>query len=185
MPLVRGRTLVPLRAFIKETFGEGGWQRLLAEMPPPMREPLDGLIVAEAWYDRSVHVAFLESSWRLWASEVPDLGAKLGARVARHHDRFYLRPLLKLAGPMAVVGRAAAIYREYFQGGEMAIVERREQGARVMLDDKHTPRQFCAETLPGFISELIRLAGSTPVRVAHDVCRHGGAPHCEIDIEWT
>jgi len=109
---------------------------------------------------------------------------RMCGRVAKHHDRFYLRPLLKLGGPMPVVRRAAALYREYFQGGEMALIERREHGARVQIDDAHAPRQFCSDTLPGFIEELIRLSGRKPVRVLQDVCRFAGASHCEIDIEW-
>jgi len=185
MALVRGRTLVPLRAFVKETYGEPGWQRLLGELPPPVREILDGLVVPDAWYDRAAHVGLIEVSFRLWGSETPNLGRKMGGRVAKHHDRFYLRPLLKLGGPMAVVGRAASLYRDYFQGGEMSIVARREHGARVTLNDPHCPPQFCSETLLGFIEELIRLSGRKPVRVAQDVCRFAGATHCEMDIEWT
>src|SRR5258708_5873174 len=77
-----------------------------------------------------------------------------GGGVAEPHARFYGRRVLKRGGPMAVVGRAASLYRDYFQGGEMSIVERREQGGRVPLDDPHCPPQFCGETLLGFIEEL-------------------------------
>lgn len=184
MALVRGRTLVPLRAFFKETFGEDGWKRLLAELAPKDREVLDGFILPDAWYDRHLHVALLETGPRLFGREMPDIGRRMGARVARHHDRFYLRPLLKLGGPMMVVKRASALYREYFQGGEMAVLERRETGARVMIDDPFAPPFFCGETLLGFAEELVRLSGRTPVHVKQLVCRHEGADHCEMDLEW-
>jgi hypothetical protein len=182
--LVRGRTLVPVRAFLKESFGARGWARVLAELPPPDRAVLDGLIVPDAWYERRLHSALLEQAFRFWHKEMPDLGRNLGARVAAHHDRFYLRPLIRLGGPMIVVKRAAALYREYFQGGDLSVIERRENGARLRLDDPHALRWFCGETLPGFARGIASLAGRRVVRAEQVVCRFDGADHCELELEW-
>lgn len=184
MALVRGRTLVPLRAFLKETFGEEGWRRLLGELAPPQRSVLEGLILPDAWYDRMIHRAMLETTARLWAEEMPDIGRRMGARVAWHHDRFYLRPLVKLGGPIVILKRASGLYREYFQGGKMAVLEQRGAGARLLVDDPHAPPFFCRETLLGFAEELIRLSGRRLVRIEQPVCRHQGADHCELDVEW-
>jgi hypothetical protein len=181
---VRGRTLVPIRAALKENFGDHGWKRVLALLPPTDREVLDGLLVPDNWYERTLHTGMIEAALRLFGSEVPDLGRKIGARVATHHDRFYLRPLLRLGGPMMVVRRASALFREYFQGSSLTMIEQRENGARLQLDDPEAPRFFCKETLPGFIEELIRLSGRTPLGVTEPVCRHQGADHCELDFEW-
>jgi len=181
---VRGRTLVPIRASLKENFGDSGWKRVLAELAPTDREVLDGLLVPDNWYDRRLHTGMLEAALRLFRAEMPDLGKRIGARVAHHHDRFYLRPLLRLGGPMMVVRRASALYREYFQGSSLTLIEQRENGARLQLDDALAPPFFCRETLPGFIEELIRLAGREPLHVTMPVCRHEGADHCELDFEW-
>jgi hypothetical protein len=178
--LCRGRVLVPLRAIVKETFGDTGWKRLLGELSPKQAQVLCGLIVPDAWYERSLHLSFMETSLRLWSSEVPDLGRRMGIRAARHNDRFYMRPLLKLGGPVLIAGRAAAIYREYFQGSELAIVERRDCAVRVRLDDPLAPRAFCEQVMTGYLEELVRLTGRTPIRVEQDVCRFRSADHCEI-----
>ena len=184
MSRVRGRTLVPVRAALKENFGDVGWKRVLAELAPTDREVLDGLLVPDNWYDRRLHTSLLDATERLFRADVPDVGRRIGARVAHHHDRFYLRPLIRLGGPMMVVRRASALYREYFQGGEMTMIEQRDNGARLQLDDPLASRFFCKETLPGFVEELIRLSGRTPLHVTMPVCRHDGADHCELDFEW-
>lgn len=184
MSLVRGRTLVPVRAFLKESFGEQGWKRVLGELAPPDRAVLDGLIVPDAWYERRLHSELLDHTFRLWRREVPDLGRLLGARVAGHHDRFYLRPLIRLGGPNMIVRRAAALYRDYFQGGAMEVLERRDTGARLRLDDPNALRWFCSETLPGFCLEILRLTGRPVVHAKQVVCRFEGADHCELDLEW-
>jgi hypothetical protein len=184
MGRVRGRVLIPNRSFVKESFGDAGWHRLLGELPPAHRKILDGLIVPDTWYDRELHGAFHRTITSLWGAEQPDLSRRLGIRAARHHDRFYLRPLLKLGGPVMLLKRAAALYREYFQGGELSLVESREAGGRLVLEDPEAASEFCAESLVGFMEELIRLAGREPVRVEHVVCRHQGAPHCEYEVEW-
>lgn len=184
MPKVRGRVLAPLRAFVKETFGEAGWNRLLGELPSEACAVLDGLLVPDGWYDRSVHRAIGETTYRLWSGEMPDLGRRMGVRAARGHDRVYLRPLMKIGGPHLLLKRAAAIYRDNFQGGEMSVIERRDDGGRILLDDPNSYRHYCSEALPGFFEELIRLTGREPVHVLHDVCRHQGADHCEFDIAW-
>lgn len=182
--LVRGRILIPLRSFVKETFGEQGWNRVLGELAPAHRQVLDGLIVPDSWYPRDLHRLLIQAIVRLWQDELPDVGRRCGIRAARHHDRFYLRPLLKLGGPMMVVKRAAALYREYFQGGEMSVIERRENGGRILLADELVVREFCGETFLGFIEELVRLAGKEPVRCLQTACRFEGAEHCEFDLEW-
>ena len=184
MSRVRGRTLVPIRAALKENFGDAGWRRVLAELPPSDREILDGLLVPDNWYERTLHTSLLEASLRLFRGEVADVGKRIGARVAHHHDRFYLRPLIRLGGPMMVVRRASSLYREYFQGGSLTLIEQRENGARLQLDDPLAPPFFCKETLPGFVEELIRLAGREPIHVTMPVCRHEGADHCELDFDW-
>jgi hypothetical protein len=184
--LVRGRTLVPVRASLKEQFGDAGWKRVLAQLAPADRAILDGLIVPDNWYERRLHTGMLEAAETLFRPDYPDVGERIGRRVAAHHDRFYLRPLLRLGGPMMLVRRASAIYREYFQGGEMAVVEQREHGARVMLSDPYAPRFVCRETLPAFCVEIVRLAGREMVHVTEPVCRHAGTgqDHCELDLEW-
>jgi hypothetical protein len=182
--LVRGRTLVPVRAALKELFGDAGWRRVLAELPPADRVLIDGLIVPDNWYERRMHTELIEVASRLFLAESPGLGRRIGARVARHHDRFYLRPILRLGGPLMLARRASAIYREYFQGGEMSVLESRDHGARLMLVDPNTPRFFCQETLVGFCEEIVRLGGREVVHVTSPVCRHAGADHCELDMEW-
>ncbi len=184
MALVRGRTLVPVRAALKENFGDVGWKRVLAELAPTDRAALDGLLVPDNWYERNLHTDMMEAALRLFRSDAPDLGKLIGARVARHHDRFYMRPLLRLGGPTMVVRRASSLYREYFQGGTLTMIEQRETGARLQLDDPLASRFVCRETMPAFVEELIRLSGRTPVHVLTPVCRYEGADHCELDLEW-
>jgi hypothetical protein len=182
--LVRGRVLVPLRAFVKENFGDVGWRRLLGELPPADRQVLDGLLVEGNWYERHLHTSALEVIERLWRADLPDIGRRIGQRTARHSDRFYLRPLMRLGGVMMLVRRASSLYREYFQGGSMSVIEQRDHGARISLDDANAPRLACQETIPGFIEELVRLAGREPVHVSAPCCRYQGGDHCEIDFEW-
>jgi hypothetical protein len=183
--LVRGRSLVPLRAFVKETFGDHGWNRLLHELPPKSREVLDGLILPESWYDRAIDRDAVEMLFKLWRAEVPDLGRRLGSRVAKHHARFYLRPIFMIGGPMLVVRRTAAIYRDYYKGGSMSVIEQRDSGARLAIEDDMTHEWFCTETLPAFITELFALGGRRIVRLEQDVCRFRGAEHCELELEWV
>lgn len=175
---------MPMRAIVKETFGDTGWNRLLGELSPKQAQILSGLIVPDAWYDRGLHVSLLDTALRLWSSEVPDLGKRMGIRAARHNDRFYMRPLLKLGGPVLITGRAAAIYREYFQGSELTVVERRESAVRFRLDDAMASRAFCEDVMTAHMEEMIRLTGRMPVSVRQDVCRFRNADHCEIDVEW-
>jgi hypothetical protein len=185
MAKVRGRTIIPVRAFLKENFGDVGWRRVLAELPGTQRAVLDGLMLQDSWYDRAMHSALLEVALRVLGGADPTLlGRRIGARIARHHDKLYLRPLLKLGGPRIVVRRAAALYRDYYQGGEMSVVEEREAGGVLRIDDPSAPRLFCDATLPGFAEELIRLAGQEPVFVRQIACRFAGAAFCELDIEW-
>ena len=184
MAKVRGRTIIPVRAFLKESFGDHGWKRVLAELTPAQRTIVDGFMLPDSWYEREVHSALLRAAVKVHGHDMPDVSRRIGVRVAQHHDKFYIRPLLKLGGVKMVVKRAASLYRDYYQGGEMILIEQRDSGGRLRVEDPDAPAELCEGTLIGFIEEIIRLAGREPVFVKQSACKFAGGTACEIDFEW-
>jgi hypothetical protein len=183
--MTRGRNLIPLRAFVKETYGDKGWQAFLTELSAKTRAVFDGLILEDAWYDRSIDVEATQTLRRLWQAGDPYVVRKLAARTAHHHDRVYMHPLLTHGDPLPLLRRAAAEYREYYQSGALAVIETRPDGIRLQLDDPHSAEVFCTESLPGFLEEIIRLSGRKVAHVRQEACRFHGAEKCEIDVAWA
>ncbi len=182
---VRGRNLIPLRAFVKERYGDEGWKRFLAAVTPRYRPIWDGLIAEWTWYDRTIDTDGLAALKKVFGEEDGDVVRRLAMRVARHHDRLYMRPILILGGPHLLFRRAGALYQEYYQGpGTLTLVEEGDRWARVVLDDPAAPPAFCEESLPGFMEEIIRLAGRWPVVTRQETCTHRGGARCALYAAW-
>jgi hypothetical protein len=183
MGRVRGRNLIPLRAFVKEKYGDKGWAAVLAGLSPKAREVMEGLILEDNWYDRAVDVEAVDAILRLAHKDDATLARQLAARIADHHERVYMRPVLK-QGPLALLRRAAAEWREYYQGGTLSVIETRERGVRLELHDPEASDLFCGQSLPGFLEAVLRLGGAKDVHARQTACRYRGAPCCEIEVDW-
>src|SRR5215813_12724478 len=145
MPRVRGRLVMPGRAFVKEQFGENGWQRVLAQLAPADRKIVDGLILSESWYEVELYNRFYEAILREFSGELNNLALQLGRHAAEMNVPLFHRILIRFGSPQGMFGRAAAIWKEYFDQGRMEVIERGENYTRVVLHDDYVRPWFARE----------------------------------------
>ena len=184
MSRARGRVFTPVRAFVKEEFGEEGWQRLLTRLAPPDRKIIDGLIVSEGWYDVPLYQRVFEAALNEFAGEMPNLAYRIGQTTAETIVPLFHRMLMRFGSPAGMFARAAALWKEYFDEGRMEVIERGENHYRVLMYDEHAKPWLPKEMLPGFAAKVIEMTGHEVVASRLDSIQPGPPPAYELYVEW-
>ncbi|HJZ85994.1 MAG TPA: hypothetical protein VKN99_12530 [Polyangia bacterium] len=184
MPRVRGRVFVPVRAFIKERFGEAGWERVLARLAPQDRQIVDGFVLSEGWYDLPLYQRMFDAIRAEFAAEMPNLGYHIGQKSAEMNVPLFHRMLMRFGSPAGVFVRAAALWKEYFDQGRMEVIERGENHYRVLMYDEHARPWLAAEILPGWAAKVVEMTGHEVVASRLDTVHEGKPPGYEIYVEW-
>jgi hypothetical protein len=184
MPRVRGRIITPGRAYVKEKFGENGWQRVLDRMAPADRQIVDGLIPSESWYEVDLYNRFFDAILAEFAGEQDNLAFHIGRCAAEMNVPLFHRMLMRFGSPNGMFHRAAALWKEYFDDGRMEVIERGDNHTRVMLYDDNVRPWFPREMLPGWSSKVIEMTGHEVVTVRLAATHEGTPPSYELVAEW-
>jgi len=184
MPRVRGRLITPGRAYVKEQFGEKGWQRVLDRLAPADRQIVDGLIPSESFYAVDLYNRFYDAILTEFSCEQNNMGFLLGRHNAQMNVPLFHRMLMRFGSPHAVFGRAAALWKEYFDDGRMEVIERGDNYVRILLYDDAVPTWFAREMLPGWASKVIEMTGHEVVTVRLAATHEGTPPSYELVAEW-
>jgi hypothetical protein len=185
---VKGTLLVHLRAFVVRDFGDAGWERLVAQVPPADRALLDGLLLVGGWipvgvWNRAVQV-FLTNNYADPAGAM----AEVARFVADSDLHSIFRLVLKVGAPDFILGRTQSIYNRYFEAGTFVPkkIAARHWVASLTAprDEEQGPGVFsCDAGISAWLKHALQLSGVQPT-VVHSRCRFSRAPSCEYDLKW-
>jgi len=182
----RGLNLGAARAYVKERFHEAGWNRMLARLPPKdVEEVWETLILPTGWYDYAIHHAFLDALDDEFRGDEPNLGRELGQRAAHQDIKFYHSLTIAFVDPARVLEQATRLWSEHYSEGRIEVGERGTRSMKMVLTNPGVHRMVCSETVPGWGTHAISLAGAKEPRAEQVFCVHHGFSHCEYLVEWA
>jgi hypothetical protein len=183
MERVKGTTL-SFTDYITERYGKGELAAFASGLrPEAARVILEGP-VKSTWYTRDLYFHILIEFARRYARGNPahlmrDISSFSAERDLNSIYRFFL----KFGYPGYVLGKAAVLWQNYYDGGKMEIVAREKNGISVrLIDDVYLP--YSCDLIIGFAERATTLSGGKDVKVDHPVCKHKGGPHCDFSVSW-
>ena len=182
---VKGAVILARRAFVREEFGEGAWQRLLETMPQEDRELLDGFILTASWYP-------FELNQRLDAAIVEQLGAgdkaifeSIGSWSAKKNLAGAHKTFLTPGSPHRFMEMTDRIYNFYYDTGERKFETTGERSGVMTTYGAETFSETDCLTVIGWYREALRMCGASEVRIQEVACRARGDEHCRYELSWT
>jgi hypothetical protein len=179
----RGIGLSASRAYVKERFGEPGWQELLAALPDERTRAIwDAIIAPDGWYAGALYDRFLDALASCFG-ETAAVGEELGRRIARAeiHHRIFLHDLADLG---RALDESPRLWNAYFSEGAIRVTRRRSDELDLALDNPGVHRMVCGELVVGWGSEILEAAGATIVENTHHRCVARGDGACAYRIRW-
>lgn len=181
MVLARGTLFLNSVDFVRETYGDAAHARVLATLSPEHAYPCSVGAREGSWHPVAALVAYMESAQRLLASDDREFFHRMGADGARR-DRERRGVATMLGDVDTAVRLARVLWRTYFQGGALDVLETDGHGVTLRIRDFPARRALCRRMV-GSIEVLLGPAADG-VRAVERACSAMGAPCCEIRVSW-
>lgn len=184
MGRTKGVGLVNVRRFTVERAGEEGWSRVLAALPPHVREEVDGA-VAVGWYDIASYAKLLRAVDETLGRGDRTVLRALGRYGAEHDFTTIHRVFLRVASPAYVIEKVGSVWARFYDVGRWEIVRQGSNGLTATLYDMDVVDDaLCAEQ-EAYLGRVLELVGAGTVDSRHVACRAKGAAACTWETSWA
>lgn len=182
MPNLRGTAFLNIARYVRERFGAGAHERVIAALPAAAAAPFLAELRESAWKPAEHLVAYMEKARALLAPDEAGFFRDVGRFSGRHVRDTAFRTLL--TDPDAAARQSAFLWGAFYDAGRL---EMRREGDMLLIRilDFPSPGRSLCERQAGFIQGALEAWGGAGVRVEKVACVFDGAPHCEIHALWT
>ena len=182
----KGTTLIAQVDFVKQNFGQEGYNRWLAALSPEARALMEGPIFASSWY-AGPH-AVIESREKLcavfWEGD---------ARRARELGRFsaqrglsgIYKAFVRFGAPEWVASRSAQAFSHFFKPAEISTIIKEKCRLLLRLSLFSAKSEALEESVCGFIQLALELSGAQAVQVERIKSLARGDEQTDFEASWT
>jgi hypothetical protein len=180
---VKGTALVSTVRFLKEAHGETAVKRVFSSLPKQERELAEHGFLVSAWYP----IDLLMGLTRIAKEQLGgDLAKALGRASADYALTTVYKIFFRVGSPQFIISRAATLYRNYYDEGEMraTVAEKGHAILEVSGFVPPPPIEFCERSL-GWFERTLELSGAKEIKLAHDTCMGRGGQVCRFEGWWA
>jgi hypothetical protein len=179
---IKAQGLLNATRWIEENYGQRALSEVVQACGPAVRERYVSAI-GITWHPVEEFVELVDAADRLLGKGDGKLAEEIGASAARANLKGVLvRAALYVANPELLVRRAAGLWRQYNDEGEMRVLEFDESVARLEVAGMSTKSwTFCC-AVTGWFREVATAAGIQSAVARHPQCRAKGAARCVWEV---
>lgn len=185
---IKGTALKSTVLFIQQRMGAKGMEELLAALSPEVRETVSRGILAGTYYPIPWLIEIQQAAAGLLGGEPRQRFRDFGRFSAEKSLGGAYRLFMKVGFPEYVLGKAAKLFENSFQGVDCNVVRvlHVEKGAgRMQIDRFPGGHADLCDRLDGYFEQVLLLSGAKTVRVNHVACAwRDGTPCCEWEGTW-
>jgi hypothetical protein len=181
----KGTAVETIPLFVRNRFGEPGFQKWLQALSPQAQKSFSTNILSPVWYplketmiEPTVKLCDLFFNGRL------DGAIEQGRFSAEHGLRGVYRLFVKLASPETLVTKASTIMPTYYQPSAMEVMEKGNGRAVVRITRFETPHTVIEHRIKGWMERALELAGAKSARAEIAASMTKGSPHTDFAITW-
>jgi hypothetical protein len=178
---VRATAVIHSVRFVKERYGSGAHERVLAALSPELRAVFGATVREAGWKPVQDVVAYIEKARDLLAPRDPDFFRELGRHAGRALHETNFKAMVET--PELGVLQATRLWTAFYDTGRLEVVER---GADYVVTRMHgfpAPSRTWCERIVGFWEGAFEGAGAR-AQAIESACVFRGSPYCEVRIEW-
>jgi len=180
----KGAGWKPIIEFVKVTFGEEGFNRVLESVSPECREIANGWVLISSWYDMQLIEEFIKATDRLLGKGDLDIARKMGRYSAEFGIKTVYKFLMKVGTPGFVLKRAPIIWSRYYSKGKLQIVLLKPGHAILRLTDMGTLSEVTCVRVTGWMEMTMKMSGAKNPSVEHISCPSRGDSFEEWEGRW-
>jgi hypothetical protein len=187
MAEIKGILLNAWMTFLKDRYSAQAVSEALNQLSDEDRVPFSSPFLASSWYPYSTLFALRKLTKPLVTDADPKLSLEIGRYLAEYVFTGVYKSLLE-KDPIKQVEKFAWIRQFFFQETrtlETEIISELSCLVRYRYEQGAKPTRAICESLGGFWSKTLELAGAAQTRFTHPKCVAQGASCCEFIFEWA
>jgi hypothetical protein len=181
----KGTTVLATVRFLKEKFGQGGLEKIVARLGPEDRQRMETPVLPSAWYPLSLLLGLMRGAKAEFGSQMPDLYRQIGKASADYSLSAAYSVVFKVSSTQWIISRAATVFATYYDSGKMAVPENGKGMAVIELTDFAEPAPEFCERIAGWCVRILEHCGEKGVKVEHVKCRCRGDRTCQFKATWA
>lgn len=186
MAEIKGVLLTAWIDFLKQHYGESAVNEAIKTLDTEDRLLLMSPFLASSWYSYDTLHVLRRLTRPLATASDTNLAQKIGSFMAEYVFTGVYKSLLA-KDPEAQVKKFSWIGEFFFQDARQLETEMTGDACclvRYRYESGASPTRAICESLTGFWSRTLELAGATNVKAAHPKCLAAGDSVCEFAFDW-
>ena len=180
----KGSVLLGTIRFLRERFGEEGFQKVVARLDPEERQRLESPILPSVWYPLSFLLGIMRAAKAEFGASVPDIHSQMGRASADFALSSMYSMVFKITSTQWIISRAAAVFASYYDTGKMSVVENGKGFAVLEMIEFAEPAPELCERIGAWCARVLEQCGEKSVKVEHNQCRCRGDSTCRFTAQW-
>lgn len=181
MPHVRGFVVLNTIRYLRERYGAGAHERVLATLPPAQYATFASGLREASWEPLSDLVAYMEAARRLLAPGDDELYRNMG-RFSGNLARAQSATRVMVQDPASTLRMGATLWSTYYDAGRLSLTALNADETLLRVHDFPIHRPIC-ERNGGAFEGLVTDPGR-PASHRESACVAWGDPHCEYVVTW-
>ena len=178
---IKGTEVISRQLFLEQNYGAGAYERVLREMPEPLRELLLPPILEIQLYPAVAVTALNHAICRIHGEGKESFFRVLGAHSAEILSDALFR--VNLMKPQHLLKSTEEMFHHYYAGGWMRTFFQGENRVLLEMSLPDPDRCHCL-TGEGFFKRCLERCGVKRVEIVQSECQVTGAPACRLHVSW-
>ncbi len=185
MDRVKGISLLRNTEYIALTYGPEALEQLCATLRPDTAEIMRKGALKSTWVDVEIYFDQLRGiAARFGGNDPSEIMREMGANSAELDLGSVYRFFLRFGNPGFVISSGSVMWKNYYDGGRLEIVERESDHVLARLVDERTLPPHTCNLIMGWAAHAIELSGGKDVTIAHPDCRARDRGFCDFEARW-
>ena len=184
MANLRWQSFAGVIKYIRNTYGEGGFQKILVSLDPQDRDVVMSKDETLPWYPAHSFINLIRTVDKVYGKGDYALCREIGRFSANDSFTGIYRVFVQFANPRFILNRAALVWRMVYDSGNAEVLYIEEKAVNFKIKDFDSPDKALCEEIGGYLEKAIGLSGARNVEVSEIKCRCSGGEYCEYQISW-
>lgn len=181
---VKGNIIKARVAFVREHFGEDGWNKVLQALPDEDRRIVGGIITNVGWYPFKVAEKLDNTIVSTLAHGKNEVFEDIGRASAKENLTGVHKDFVESRDPQTFLKQTPLIYRFYYDTGRRTYEPTGPNSGVIITYDAETYSTIDCLTVIGWYKEALEMCGAHNVTIQEENCRARGDNECRYRVSW-
>jgi hypothetical protein len=182
---VKGTGVAGVVGFVRETFGDEGFQRWLAALSPQARAVAESPILVSSWYPGAIAMELRNAIVELFFAGDKSRMTAVGKFTGEKALTGVYKLAIRIGSPRWVISRIGMVYETFYRPGKISLPVYETKRVVVRLTGFPDKTGVMEHIFAGFLRMAVELSGAKDITTTILKATSRGDPVSEVEVQWA